>query len=82
MQRLLNDCPGALQAGRSAQLIGGHYAHAKQRGRAIGVAKATIYRAIKTGRLPAHKLSSGNYAIYRLNCVAYCQRLRQGLREW
>ena len=32
--------------------------------RAIGVAKATIYRAIKTGRLPAHKLSSGNYAIY------------------
>ena len=32
--------------------------------RAIGVAKATIYRAIKTGRLSAHKLSSGNYAIY------------------
>jgi excisionase family DNA binding protein len=32
--------------------------------RAIGVAKSTIYRAIKTGRLPAHKLSSGTYAIY------------------
>jgi excisionase family DNA binding protein len=32
--------------------------------RATGVAKSTIYRAIKTGRLSAHKLSSGNYAIY------------------
>lgn len=32
--------------------------------KAIGVARSTIYRAIKTGRLPAHKLSGGNYAIY------------------
>jgi excisionase family DNA binding protein len=32
--------------------------------RATGLAKSTIYRAIKTGRLPAHKLHSGTYAIY------------------
>jgi hypothetical protein len=32
--------------------------------RAAGVAKSTIYRAVKTGRLSAHKLTSGTYAIY------------------
>jgi excisionase family DNA binding protein len=32
--------------------------------RATGVTKSTIYRAIKAGRLCAHKLDSGNYAIY------------------
>jgi excisionase family DNA binding protein len=32
--------------------------------RATGVAKSTIYRAIKSGRLCAHKLGSGKYAIY------------------
>jgi excisionase family DNA binding protein len=32
--------------------------------KAAGVARSTIYRAIKTGRLAAHKLQGGNYAIY------------------
>jgi excisionase family DNA binding protein len=32
--------------------------------KAAGVARSTIYRAIKTGRLSAHKLQGGNYAIY------------------
>jgi excisionase family DNA binding protein len=32
--------------------------------RAAGVTKSTIYRAIKTGRLPASKLNGGGYAIY------------------
>jgi excisionase family DNA binding protein len=32
--------------------------------RATGVAKSTIYRAIKAGRLPAHQLHNGKYAIY------------------
>ena len=32
--------------------------------RAAGVTKATIYRAIKRGRLSACKLRGGNYAIY------------------
>jgi excisionase family DNA binding protein len=31
--------------------------------RATGIAKSTIRRAIKAGRLPAHKLETGNYAI-------------------
>jgi excisionase family DNA binding protein len=30
----------------------------------VGVAKSTIYSAIKVGRLPAHKLYSGKYATY------------------
>jgi excisionase family DNA binding protein len=29
-----------------------------------GVAKSTVYSAIKAGRLRAHKLYSGKYAIY------------------
>jgi hypothetical protein len=32
--------------------------------RAAGVAKSTIYVAIKTGRLSAQKLYSGKYAIF------------------
>jgi excisionase family DNA binding protein len=32
--------------------------------RAVGTAKSTIYRAVKAGRLSAHKLTSGTYAIY------------------
>ena len=32
--------------------------------RAAGVAKSTISRAVKAGRLSAHKLTSGTYAIY------------------
>ena len=32
--------------------------------RALGIAKATIYRAVKAGRLPAHRLTNGTYAIY------------------
>jgi hypothetical protein len=32
--------------------------------RAAGVAKSTIYSAIKAGRLSAYKLQSGKYAIY------------------
>ena len=32
--------------------------------RAAGVTKATIYRAIRTGQLPACKLCGGTYAIY------------------
>ena len=32
--------------------------------RAVGTAKSTVYRAVKAGRLPAHKLSNGTYAIY------------------
>ena len=32
--------------------------------RAAGVTKATIYRAIRSGQLPACKLRGGNYAIY------------------
>jgi excisionase family DNA binding protein len=31
--------------------------------RATGLAKSTIYRAIKTCRLPAHKLDGGTYAM-------------------
>ena len=32
--------------------------------RAAGVTKSTIYRAIRSGQLPARKLRGGNYAIY------------------
>ena len=32
--------------------------------RAVGTAKSTIYRAVKAGRLSAHRLQSGTYAIY------------------
>jgi len=32
--------------------------------RAAGVTKSAIYRAIKSGRLPACKLKGGSYAIY------------------
>ena len=32
--------------------------------RATGVARSTIYRAVKAGRLSAHKLTSGTYVIY------------------
>jgi predicted site-specific integrase-resolvase len=32
--------------------------------RAVGVARSTVHRAIKVGRLPAHRLTSGTYAIY------------------
>jgi excisionase family DNA binding protein len=32
--------------------------------RAAGVTKSAIYRAIKSGRLPAYKLNGGGYAIY------------------
>jgi excisionase family DNA binding protein len=32
--------------------------------RAVGTAKSTIYRAVKAGRLSAHRLKSGTYAIY------------------
>ena len=32
--------------------------------RAAGVTKATIYRAISSGQLPACKLRGGTYAIY------------------
>ena len=32
--------------------------------RAAGVTKSAIYRAIKSGRLPACKLNGGSYAIY------------------
>ena len=46
------------------RLIGGTMHTPSSAARAIGVTRSTIYRAIKTGQLPAHKLSSGNYAIY------------------
>ena len=32
--------------------------------RATGIARSTIYRAVKAGRLSAHKLTSGTYVIY------------------
>ena len=32
--------------------------------RAAGVTKSAIYKAIKSGRLPASKLDGGSYAIY------------------
>ena len=32
--------------------------------KAVGIAKSTIYRAVKTGRLPAYMLKGGTYAIY------------------
>ncbi|MGZ3295082.1 MAG: excisionase family DNA-binding protein, partial [Xanthobacteraceae bacterium] len=32
--------------------------------KAVGFAKSTIYRAVKAGRLSAHKLTGGTYAIY------------------
>jgi excisionase family DNA binding protein len=32
--------------------------------RALGIAKSTVYRAVKDGRLPAHRLTNGKYAIY------------------
>jgi hypothetical protein len=32
--------------------------------RAVGVAKSTIWRAVKAGGLSAHKLTNGTYAIY------------------
>ena len=32
--------------------------------RATGVARSTIYRAVKAGRLSAHKLTSGTCVIY------------------
>lgn len=32
--------------------------------RAAGVARSTIYRAVKAGRLSAHKLTGRTYVIY------------------
>jgi len=32
--------------------------------RAVGVARFTIWRAVKAGGLSAHKLTNGTYAIY------------------
>jgi predicted site-specific integrase-resolvase len=32
--------------------------------KAAGVAKSTIHRAVKAGRLSAHRLTSGTFAIY------------------
>lgn len=32
--------------------------------RALGIAKSTVYRAVKDGRLAAHRLTNGKYAIY------------------
>ena len=32
--------------------------------RALGVARSTIWRAVKAGGLSAHKLTNGTYAIY------------------
>jgi hypothetical protein len=32
--------------------------------RAVGVAKSTIWRAVRGGRVSAHKLTNGTYAIY------------------
>jgi excisionase family DNA binding protein len=37
--------------------------------RAAGVTKSAIYRAIKSGRLPACKLDGGSYAIYPAELV-------------
>jgi excisionase family DNA binding protein len=37
---------------------------ARSAARAAGVTKATIYRAIRSGQLPACKLRGGTYAIY------------------
>ena len=32
--------------------------------RAVGVARSTIWRAVRAGGLSAHKLTNGSYAIY------------------
>jgi hypothetical protein len=32
--------------------------------RAVGVARSTIWRAVRVGGLSAHKLTNGTYAIY------------------
>jgi predicted site-specific integrase-resolvase len=32
--------------------------------RAVGVARSTVWRAVRAGRLSAHKLTNGTYAIY------------------
>jgi hypothetical protein len=32
--------------------------------RAVGVARSTIWRAVRAGGLSAHKLTNGTYAIY------------------
>jgi predicted DNA-binding transcriptional regulator AlpA len=32
--------------------------------RAVGVARSTIWRAVKAGGLSAHRLTNGTYAIY------------------
>ena len=32
--------------------------------RAVGTTESTIYRAVKAGHLPAHRLTNGTYAIY------------------
>jgi predicted site-specific integrase-resolvase len=32
--------------------------------RAVGVARSTVWRAVRAGRLSAHKLTNGTYEIY------------------
>jgi excisionase family DNA binding protein len=46
-----------------------------------GVAKCTIYRAIKNGRLAAHKLQGGSYAIYPAELRALPAFFRQTIKK-
>ena len=40
-------------------------AHRAQRREGLSeIAKSTVYRAVKDGRLPAHRLTNGKYPIY------------------
>ena len=45
--------------------------------RATGVTRSTIYTAIKAGRLPAHQLHSGKYAIYPAEFAAHFHQHRR-----
>jgi hypothetical protein len=45
--------------------------------RAVGVARSTIWRAVRAGGLSAHKLTNGTYAIYPGELLrVFCARRR------
>jgi hypothetical protein len=50
--------------------------------RAVGVAKSTIWRAVKAGGLSAHELTNGTYAIYPGELLHARSRLPESPKPW
>ena len=50
--------------------------------RAAGVARSTIWRAVKAGGLSAHKLTNGTYAIYPGELLRVFPRAQSSPKLW